>query len=286
MRRIVAVSPDPAVARAIAAGLASVAAVESRPAVTPELVADLCVIDISGCPETGDPGPDPGLACPVIAIVPRGELAAVVAILQAWERVAGVIVAGELDRLAPLATRILDQATGLAPLLRANTEVHTRTVADYTDKLACMAEIAAFADAAGVTRNREAIEQCLDEMLMNALYDAPVDGRGKRVFAGVATKERITWRTEQVATVQYACDGKQFAIAVRDAFGALERRTVVGYLNKSLHEPERAVDRKVSGAGLGLYLMVSSSSQVHFHVVPGVATEVVCVFDLEARKLE
>ena len=273
MRRIVAVSSDPAVAGA----LQRIGIVEDDPAVT----ADLLVIDV-----TGEPGPDPGVTCPVIAIVPRGELATAVAVLQAWERVAGVAVAGDLVGLTALATQILDGVTGLARLVAPGTEIQSRLVADYDDKIACMAEIAAFADAAGVTRNREAIEQCLDEMLMNALYDAPVDTRGKRVFAGIPTKERITWRTEQTVTVEYACDGKRFAIAVRDAFGTLERRTVAGYLNKSIHEPERAVDRKVSGAGLGLYLMVSSSTQVHFHVVPGVATEVACTFDLDARKLE
>jgi hypothetical protein len=281
VRRIVAVSSDPEVAHAIDAALSSIGIVAPLTVVDPTVVADLYVIDVAG-----DPGPDPGVTCPVIAIVPRGELAAAVAVLQAWERVAGVAVAGELGGLAALATRILDEATGLATLVPPNTEIRSRVVADFDGKLACMAEVAAFADAAGVTRNREAIEQCLDEMLMNALYDAPVDARGKRVFAGVPTKDRITWRTGETVTVQYACDGKRFALAVRDAFGTLERRTVVGYLNKSLHDPDRAVDRKVSGAGLGLYLMVTSSTQVHFHVVPGVATEVACVFDLQARKLE
>ena len=37
-----------------------------------------------------------------------------------------------------------------------------------------------FAELMGVRRKyRESIEQCLDEMLMNALYDAPVDEQGK-----------------------------------------------------------------------------------------------------------
>ena len=274
-RRIVAVSADPEVARAIAKALSGVALVELQAVLDPATAADLCVIDGGGGA--------PGLACPVIAVVPRGDLAAYVAAFKTWERVAGVVAADELASLPVLVARILDEATGLAPLLAAGTEVKSRVVADYSDKLACMAEVAAFADAAGVTRNREAIEQCLDEMLMNALYDAPVGRTGKRVFASVPTRERITWRTEQAATVQYACDGTRFAIGVRDAFGSLERRTVVGHLDKSLHDPERAVDRKVSGAGLGLYLMVSSSTQVHFHVVPGVATEVACVFELAPR---
>jgi hypothetical protein len=46
------------------------------------------------------------------------------------------------------------------------------------------------------------------------------------------------------------------------------------------------IDRKAGGAGVGLYLMVSAASAVLFHVVPGVATEVVCAFDVGASGLQ
>jgi hypothetical protein len=60
---------------------------------------------------------------------------------------------------------------------------------------------------------------------------------------------------------------------------------VLRYLHKCLHS-EQQIDRKTGGAGLGLYLMASSSTGMFFHVLPGVATEVVCTFDLEAGKLQ
>ena len=91
-------------------------------------------------------------------------------------------------------------------------------------------------------------------------------------------------RSEQSAVVAYACDGKRFAISVRDAFGSLDRQTVLRHLHKGLHA-ELKVDRKAGGAGLGLYLMVNASTAVYFHVLPGIATEALCVFDLEAPKL-
>jgi hypothetical protein len=91
-------------------------------------------------------------------------------------------------------------------------------------------------------------------------------------------------RTEHGVTVQYACDGKQFAVAVRDAFGTLARATVLGHLHKCLHA-EQPIDRKAGGAGLGLYLMVNAATAVTFHVMPGIATEVICRFDLEAPRL-
>src|SRR5262249_53611289 len=95
----------------------------------------------------------------------------------------------------------------------------------------------------------------------------------------------ISLRVEQKAIVQYACDGKRFAVSVRDAFGTLERATVLRYLYKCLHSDQQ-IDRKAGGAGLGLYLMTNAASDVYFNVLPGVATEATCVFDLEAAKLQ
>jgi len=72
---------------------------------------------------------------------------------------------------------------------------------------------------------------------------------------------------------------------VRDAFGTLERATVLRFLHKCLHS-EQQIDRKAGGAGLGLYLITNSATDVYFNVLPGVATEAVCAFDLEAPKLQ
>jgi hypothetical protein len=223
----------------------------------------------------------------VIAILPRSNLAAVVDIMQASERVSGMMVAEDFDSpsLSAMATRVLaGDIFGLEKLVPWGTQIHSHLVGDFQEKSLCISAVSEFAEAMGVRRKyREGIDQSLDEMLMNALYDAPVDEQGRHIFAEIPTKTRISLRVEQKVVVQYACDGKQFVIAVRDAFGTLERATVLRYLHKCLHA-EQQIDRKVGGAGLGLYLMVNASSEVYFNVLPGVATEAVCAFDLVAPK--
>ena len=145
--------------------------------------------------------------------------------------------------LAALATRALaGDIFGLEKLMRWGTLVHSQLVGDYQEKSLAIAQISEFAEHMGVRRKyREAIEQCLDEMLMNALYDAPVDDHGQPIFSEIPTKTRVSLRVEQKVVVQYACDGTQFCVSVRDAFGTLERATVLRYLHKCLHA--EAADR-------------------------------------------
>jgi hypothetical protein len=224
----------------------------------------------------------------VIAVVPSADLAAIVEGMRGAERIAGAVVAEAFDprQLAAMAARIVDDdALGLERLLAPGAEIHTRAVADHAGKMRCLARLAAALDAQGVPRRyREPIEQCVDEMVMNALYDAPRDAEGKRLFAGTSVRERIGLRTQQRAIVRYAHDGRRFAVSVRDAFGALERDTVLAALHKCLHASQ-PVESRVEGAGLGLYLMLNASTAVQFCVVPGIATEVICLFDVAAPRL-
>jgi hypothetical protein len=299
-RRILAVSPDEAFGQLLAAGLAQAGTVDvhqTLDAIGAPGASDppaLYVIHLAGklagaaselVPRLAGAGP----VIPVIAVIPRADLAAVVELLQSSDRIAGVMVADRCapHRLAALATRVLaGDLVGLDSVLAPETPIHTQLVGDYHDKARCLARVSEFVEHAQVPRRyRAPIEQCLDEMVMNALYDAPVDAHGARLFAGIPTRTRITMRTEHSVTVRYACDGKQLAVSVRDAFGTLERSTVLSYLHKCLHA-EQPVDRKAGGAGLGLYLMVTAATAVSFHVSPGLATEALCRFDLEAPEAQ
>lgn len=294
-RRIIAVSPDKAFGKQLAVALkAAGGAVDAHLSLDElgkgELQAALLVLHLDG--ELA--GAAPVITrltgeTRVIVILPRTNLAAVVDIMQSSERVAGMMVADDFDmrRLSAMATRALaGDIFGLEKLILWGTQIHSCLVGDYQEKSLCIAQVSEFAELMGVRRKyRESIEQCLDEMLMNALYDAPIDEQGRHIFAEIPTKTRISLRVEQKVVVQFACDGTQFAISVRDSFGTLERATVLRYLHKCLHN-EQQIDRKVGGAGLGLYMMTNSSTEVFFNVLPGVATEAVCTFHLESPKVQ
>lgn len=283
--RIAAISPDRELAQRLADALAAAGTVDMQAALAArgDGAQDpaLWVVDIdllSGLP--GD--------APVIAVLPRAEVTAFVEVMRTSERVAGAVSADAFDpqRLAAMARWIVGDGTpGLDGMIGHGTEIHTRVVADHAGKTRCMAQLSRRLDALGVARrHREPIEQCVDEMVMNALYDAPRDAQGRRLFAGASIRDRIGLRSEHSAIVRYGHDGRRFAVSVRDAFGSLERTTVLAALHKCLHA-ERPIESRAGGAGLGLYLMLHASTAVQFCVLPGIATEVICVFDLEAPRL-
>jgi hypothetical protein len=293
-RRVIAVSPDKAFGKQLAIALkaagGTVDTYQSVDSMSNEMQAALLVMHLDGDLAAAGPAILAKLVgdTRVVAVLPRSNLAAVVDIMQASDRVAGMLVAEDFEQreLSAMATRVLaGDIFGLEKLVPWGTQIHSILVGDFQEKSNCIAQVSEFAEAMSVRRKyRESIEQCLDEMLMNALYDAPVDEQGRQIFAEIPTKTRISLRVEQKVVVQYACDGQRFVIAVRDAFGTLERSTVLRYLHKCLHN-EQQIDRKVGGAGLGLYLIVNASTEVYFNVLPGVATEAVCAFDLVAPKL-
>ncbi|HEX4453535.1 MAG TPA: PEGA domain-containing protein [Kofleriaceae bacterium] len=295
-RRIIALSADKAFGKHIATALkAAGGAVDLHQNLDElgkgEIQAALLVLHLDGELATAAAELLPRLSgdARVIAILPRGNLPAVVDTMLASDRVAAMLTAESFDPrdLAAVATRTLvGDIFGLEKITRWGTLVHSQLVGDYQEKSLAISQISEFAETMGVRRKyREAIEQCLDEMLMNALYDAPVDDQGTPIFSEIPIKTRISLRVEQKVVVQYACDGTQFCISVRDAFGTLERSTVLRYLHKCLHSDQQ-IDRKAGGAGLGLYLMVNSATSVIFNVLPGIATEVACVFGLDSPKLQ
>jgi hypothetical protein len=295
-RRIIAVTPDKAFGKQLAVALkAAGGAVDTLLSLDGlghgELPAALLVLHLDGAMVNAAQLLIPLLPqdSRVIVILPHTNLALLVDLMQAFPHIAGSMVAEDFDMklLSAMATRVLaGDIFGLEKHVPWGAQIHSFLVGDYQEKSLCIAQISEFAESMSVRRKyRESIEQCLDEMLMNALYDAPVDEQGRPIFSDIPTKTRISLRVEQKVVIQYACDGKQFVVGVRDAFGRLERHVVLAYLYKCLHS-EQQIDRKTGGAGLGLYLIANSSTGVYFNVLPGVATEAVCTFDLESPKVQ
>lgn len=173
---------------------------------------------------------------------------------------------------------------GIEKYLPANTEVHLTRLREYKGRTAAIDEVLAYAEKIGVRRQvRSAIGQVCEELLMNALYDAPADEFGNPLFAEVELKARLDKLSPRPVSIRYAATETGFAVSVRDRFGRLDKATVLRYIDKCLHSPQQ-IDRKVYGAGLGIYLIANAATQFVLNVAPGMATEVVCTFDRKTAR--
>ncbi len=177
--------------------------------------------------------------------------------------------------MASLARRLTGGGAAAARWLPAGAVAQTAQVSSYADKLHCIARLQQDAEASMIRgKYRDAIAECADEILMNALYAAP---RAAAAGARVG-KQAIAERAARSVGVSWVRAGDTFYLAVRDSWGSLRRDALVDRWAGAL------AGGGEGGAGLGMSIVAGACTGVHFTVAPGVATECVCTFDLRQGK--
>jgi len=120
-----------------------------------------------------------------------------------------------------------------------------------------------------------------EEMLMNAIYDAPVDPKsGDSLFNHLSRKDEVILQPHQFSIFEYGSYNKIVAVSVSDPFGGLTRETLVDYL-ESCYKGKAGEINEVTGkggAGRGLHQIVENSDLTVFQVKSGEKTRVVSYF--------
>ncbi len=222
----------------------------------------------------------------LIAVVPKTSLASTIHLLS--EPRCNHVVLDDDEGMRIVSVTIGKFVTGdlfgIEKYLPPNTPVQLTRLRDYKGRTAAIDEILEYAERIGVRRQiRSSIGQVCEELLMNALYDAPADASGTPLFAEVDLKARLERLSPRPVSIRYAATETGFAVSVRDRFGRLDKATVLRYIDKCLHSSEQ-IDRKIYGAGLGIYLIANAATQFVLNVAPGMATEVVCTFDRKGAR--
>jgi len=146
-----------------------------------------------------------------------------------------------------------------------------------------MDEVCAFAESVGARRpTLHRIANVVDELLMNALREAPAGG-------------------ERRAILRWAADDRAVVVSVADELGSLRQRDVIAHVRRARHDrgrPRPSAPRIIAdatppagtqlvtgkptsgGAGLGLYLVLANVAALVVNISPDKLTEIICVFDL------
>lgn len=126
-----------------------------------------------------------------------------------------------------------------------------------------------------------------DELLSNAIYNAPVGESGARNRQDEARHSPRQLTGRDAVRLQYACDARYFAIGVTDNYGSLNRATIVDHLAKCANRTASdKVDFQSTGAGMGIGLVYSCCNHLVFNIDPGNKTEVIGLFDVRFKPAE
>ncbi|MFZ4734568.1 MAG: hypothetical protein ACOYM9_01395 [Bradymonadia bacterium] len=170
---------------------------------------------------------------------------------------------------------------GPACVLPWGAVVHSVPVVRSEDKATALHAIAQFLSRLGIGgRVLHRVQDIADEMLMNAIYDAPVGPDGKPRHAAASRTTPVAYAPGEEAVFSFGSDGRSLALSIQDPFGALTLDTVRRYLARGLHRGDDQIEKKAGGAGLGLYLEWESLGSFTVHVEPGRRTEMLGLLDI------
>jgi anti-sigma regulatory factor (Ser/Thr protein kinase) len=171
-----------------------------------------------------------------------------------------------------------NEALGAGPFLIEGFSVNEHTLSSSTEKDTALTAVLDLASALDLSdEKKRRIEVASEELLLNAIYDAPRSPDGKALHAGLDRRTPVTLDASQQVRLQYGCDGRNFVVSIADRFGALERTQVVKSLMKLLEPQGPRPISGAGGAGLGLMLTYGAANQLVVQSVAGKFTEVTAV---------
>ncbi|HVE85096.1 MAG TPA: hypothetical protein VND93_19730 [Myxococcales bacterium] len=178
-------------------------------------------------------------------------------------------------RAVPRARDLLAWGASVFKWRPRSTEDRDRVVAEVGDWMRTL----------GVApRQMDRVTEVTYELVMNAMYDAPVDAGGKPRYA-FDRKRPIQLTEVEAPVVRLGSDGLLLVVEVTDPFGLLSRGHVVRGLLRGRRAGETdqgpVVDASHGGAGLGLFKVYSSSAALLTEVHHRQLTRVLSVHDLD-----
>ncbi|MGE0526621.1 MAG: hypothetical protein AB7P49_06110 [Bdellovibrionales bacterium] len=184
-------------------------------------------------------------------------------------------------------TKVLTQDFfGLEKYLIWGVDIQSQPVISSLQRADVIAEVDGHFERLGVRRaNRDRIRAVLEEMLMNAIYDAPAKD-GTSLYNHLPRTQNVSLKPEEQGLVRYATDGMVIGVSVQDPFGSLKGSTILKYLehNYSGRAGELNAAENKGGAGRGLHQIVENSDLVVFNVEPGRKTEAIALFNVDVKE--
>jgi hypothetical protein len=128
------------------------------------------------------------------------------------------------------------------------------------------------------SRMATVISNAVDEILMNAMFDAPIDTLGKTTLAQTPRSTVLALEGQHAVEMNVGFDGTYVAISAVDHFGSLDKAKLLKHISKIYTDEEYQLRTAVAGAGIGLATVFRSGGSFYFVSENRVRTEVTVFF--------
>ncbi len=118
----------------------------------------------------------------------------------------------------------------------------------------------------------------VDELLMNAFYDAPQASFASSSNATTPALDLKDLEQKGSVLIDLAFDGKYFGIAVTDFYGSLDKAKLMNYISKGFSKSEYKVKTTTFNAGIGLSTVHQTGGSLLFLCEASVKTEAILFF--------
>jgi CRP-like cAMP-binding protein/CheY-like chemotaxis protein len=173
---------------------------------------------------------------------------------------------------------------GLEKYMNLGVDVQKRAIKHSSDRPKLIEEMQTHMTGLGVRSTiADRAATVAEELLMNAIYDAPVGQDGKAVYAHLDRTNDVALKPEEHGEMRFACDGMLAAVSVSDPFGAFKIEILMNYLERNYAGKTDVQEAGKGGAGRGLHQIVENSDLVVFNVRAGFKTEVISFFNLDPK---
>lgn len=122
------------------------------------------------------------------------------------------------------------------------------------------------------------IANSVDELLMNAMFDAPTDEFGKPLYSSTLRSNSRELTNKEQVTMRVGFDGFYFGISVADGFGSIDRSRILNHISASYREKDYTVRAGQAGAGLGVATIFNSGGTLIYHCESGKKTEATLLY--------
>lgn len=162
-------------------------------------------------------------------------------------------------------------------------ELRERELLDSNDRDSVVTEVRDYLiDLGAGTALANALATVADELVTNAVFNAPRDSAGRALHRGRNRRESVALGPDEAVKIKYGCDGRLFGISVTDRFGSFTAEQLRTRLQRCRNGAP-PLRQGSGGAGIGLFSVLNSCSQLVINVAPGELTEMIALVEIDRR---